>query len=136
MPYQWVEPDLFLEFEGVAVYYCYDELDDLASYWYTTDPFDCDYKYAQSKAQFDVRDLPNLGLEVNERNHHPAIIQQAITAKLITGHPAIKPAPPGSVVKIEVLGGVAYVLDKPPGVKVEIIDRDGNGSEEQAKWRD
>lgn len=126
MPYQWLEPDLFLEFAGVAVYHCYDELDTLALYWYTTDPFDCDYKYTQSNAQFDVRDLPDLGLDVNDRNHHLTIIQQAITGGIISGQPAITPAPPGSVVKIEVLGGVAYVLDKPPGVKVEIIDRDGD----------
>lgn len=126
MPYQWIEPDLFLEFAGVAIYYCYDELDNLALYWYTTDPFDCDYKDAQSNAQFDVRDLPHPGLDMGDRSHHPAIIKQAIAAGLITGEPAITPTPPGSVVKIEVLGGVAYVLDKPSGVQVEIVDRDGD----------
>ncbi len=125
MPYQWLEPDLFLEFAGVAVYHCYDEADTVSSsYWYTTDMTDCHYKFPETEAQFDVRDLPNLGLAADDPNNHAAIIQNAIQAGLITGTPAMKMEPATPVVKIEVLGGVAHVVETPPGVEIEIIDQD------------
>lgn len=123
MPYEWTEPDLFLEFEDVAVYHCYDDGGELCWYWYTTDPSDdnVDWSPAES-AQFDVRDLPNLGLDANDTKNHTAIIQHAIREGLITGEPAITEE--ALVVKIEVLGGAAHIVEKPPNIEVEIIDRD------------
>jgi hypothetical protein len=133
MPYQWVEPELFLEFEGVAVYHCYDDNGRVSYYWYTTDPSDdnCDFAKPDS-AQFDVRDLPNLGLDVKDFENHAAIIRHAIQVGLIIGHLVVTDAPSPLTVKIEVWGGVAYLVEKPPGVEVEIIDHDdveeaGNG---------
>ncbi len=123
MPYQWIEPEIFLEHENVAVYHCYDDLDNVSSYWYTTDPSDCNYKHPESNAQFDVRDLPTLGLDANDQSNHAAIIQHAITEGLITGEPAITTEPP-KVVRIEMQGGVAEVIEKPSDVEVEIIDHD------------
>ena len=124
MPYQWVEPELFLEHNSVAVYHCYDDGGQKSWYWYTSEATDDNYDWTPADtAQFDVRSLPNGGLDANDRPNHGTIIRQAIDAGLVSGEPALKPAPPG-VVRLEVLGGVATVLDKPPGVKVEIIDRD------------
>jgi hypothetical protein len=37
--------------------------------------------------------------------------------------------PPPLIVKIEVLGGVAYLVEKPPGVEVEITDHDNMAEE-------
>jgi hypothetical protein len=126
MPYQWIDPELFLEFAGVAVYHCYDDDSLVSTYWYTTDPSDCNYKFPEvsGEAQFDVRDLPDLDLDGSDPLNHLAIIRHAISAGLITGAPAIKTEEPPLTVKIEVLGGVAYVVEQPPGVEVEIVDRD------------
>lgn len=131
MPYEWVEPEMFLEHEGVAVYHCYDDGSMVSWYWYTVDPSDCNYKDPEigSDAQFDVRDLPNLGLDVSDEKNHIAIIRHAIKEGLITGEPAIETKPdvaePESlVVKIEVTGGVAEVVEKPSNVDVVIIDHD------------
>lgn len=124
MPYHWVDPDLFMEMEDVAIYYCYRDDEIVSIYWYSTDPSDSDYKYPLSDAQFDVRDLPNLGLDVNNAKNHPAIIEQAIKAGILIGEPAVREPP--AVAKIEVIGGVAHVIEQPPGVEVEIIDHDKN----------
>ncbi len=124
MPNQWVDPDLFLKHEGVAVYRCYDDDSIVSTYWYTTDAADCNIDSPLTdEAQFDVRDLPNLGLAANDPNNHTGIIRKAIEAGLISGSPAVT-EPPGLVVKIEIMGGVAYVVEQPPGVEVEIIDLD------------
>lgn len=50
MPYRWVEPEVFVEHEGVMVFHCYrhDMADDRLEYWYTTD---------SDPEDFDVRDL-------------------------------------------------------------------------------
>lgn len=125
MPYEWIDPELFLEYEGVAVYRCYDEDNVVSTYWYTTEITDCNVDAPELEGfQFDVRDLPDLGLEVNDPKNHRAIIRNAIGQGLITGQPAISSEPPHLVVKIEVKGGVASVVEQPPGVEVVIIDLD------------
>lgn len=123
MPDQWTPPDLFLEHAGVAIYHCYDDGGQVSAYWYTTDPTDDNYDWpASDAAQFDVRDLPTGGLDAHDRQHHAAIIRLAIETGLLTGEPAGQEPLP--VVKIEVRGGVAYIVEQPPGVEVEIIDHD------------
>jgi hypothetical protein len=125
MPYEWVDPELFLEHEGVAVYHCYDDDNMVSTYWYTTEITDCNVDTPELEGfQFDVRELPHLGLDANDPKNHPAIIQNAIREGLITGEPASKTDPPPLVVKIEVMGGVASVVEQPPGIEVEIIDYD------------
>ena len=120
MPYERVEPDIFLEFAGVAVYHCYDDNGELCWYWYTTDPSDDNRDRSKvDGAQFDVRDLPDLGLDANDLKNHGAVIQQAIRAGLTTGEPAIKVEP--LVVKIKIQDGVAEVVERPPGIEVEIV---------------
>jgi hypothetical protein len=124
MPYQWIDPELFLEFEGVAVYHCYDDGSMISRYWYTTDVTDCNYKFPETDtAQFDVRDLPNLGLDAGDQRNHAPIIRHAISQGLICGEAAVRTEPP-LIVKIVVLGGMVYVVEKPPGVEVEITDYD------------
>jgi hypothetical protein len=130
MPYQWIDPELFLESEGVAVYHCYDDASMISRFWYTTDVTDCNYKFPETDtAQFDVRDLPNLGLDAGDQEHHAPIIRHAISEGLISGEAAVKTEPPPLIVKIEVLGGVAYLVEKPPGVEVEITDHDNMDEE-------
>jgi hypothetical protein len=123
MPYEWKEPDLFLEHNGVAVYHCYDDDSIVSEYWYTTDITDSDTEYPNPEtAQFDVRELPNQGLDANDWRNHKAIVHHAIAEGLVTGEPAI--TEPSLTVKVEVIGGMAHVVEQPPGVEVEIIDRD------------
>jgi hypothetical protein len=125
MPYQWIDPKLFVEYAGVAVYHCYTEDNQVSAYWYTPDVADCDLdEWGSHEAPFDVRDLPSLGLDVEDRDTHAAIIRHAIGAGLITGEPAVKPESPPLRVKIEVWGGVAHVVEQSPGVEVAIIDHD------------
>ena len=131
MPYEWVDPELLLEHEGVAIYHTYDDQSMVSSYWYTTDPSDCNYKSQEigGEAQFDVRDLPNLGLAVDERTNHVLIIEHAIRQGLITGESVIETTSDEVeterlVVRIEVMDGVAEVVEKPPNVEVVIIDHD------------
>lgn len=91
MPYQWIPPELFLQHHGVAVYRCYDDGGEVSRYWYTTDPTDDNYDWAPADTvQFDVRDLPDGGLDANDQQNHAAIIRQAIEAGLISGEPAAK----------------------------------------------
>lgn len=135
MPYKWVEPEFFVEVDGVAVYHCYDDVGVRSWYWYTTDVHDDNTVWTKSDtAQFDVRDLSDLGLDAHDFDTHARIIEQAIQAGLVSGEPAVREPLP--VVKIEVIGGVAHVLDKPPGIEVEIIDRDGAGEKDEAQWPD
>jgi hypothetical protein len=125
MPYQWIDPELFLEYQGVAIYRCYDDDSVVSACWYTTEVTDCNIDSPLADgAQFDVRDLPDLGLDAGDANNHTAIIQHAISQALISGEPAVRTEPPRLVVKVEVLGGVAYVVEQPPGVEVEIVDHD------------
>jgi hypothetical protein len=131
MPYEWVDPELFLEHEGVAVYHCYDDDNIVSTYWYTTEITDCNVDAPELEGfQFDARELPNLGLDANDPKNHPAIIQNAIQEGIIAGEPANKTDPPPLVVKIEVMGGVASVVEQPPGIEVEIIDYDQDEGDE------
>ena len=60
MPYQtiWVEPDLFLEHNGVKVYHSYknDDFEDPLFYWFCVYPSG-DTSYEDDKRDFDVGDL-------------------------------------------------------------------------------
>jgi hypothetical protein len=86
MPDQWLDPELFLEHKGVTVYYCYDDDNLVSSYWYTTDASDCNIDSpATDSVQFDVRDLPHLGLNADDRQNHATIIRNAIQKSLISG---------------------------------------------------
>jgi hypothetical protein len=93
MPGQWTDPELFLEYEGTAIYHCYDDDNMVSLYWYTTDASDCNIDSPMTEsAQFDVRDLPNLGLDSDDRQNHPAIIRSAIQNGLISEAGAIEEA--------------------------------------------
>jgi hypothetical protein len=95
MPYQWIDPDLFLEYEGVAVYHCYDDGSTVSTYWYTTDAADCNSDAPlPAAAQFDVRELPALGLDAADLTTHAGIIRHAIEAGLLTGEAARPSDPP------------------------------------------
>jgi len=125
MPYQWIDPELFLEHNGVAVYHCYEDDGPVSYYWYTTDPSDDNRVWSKPESsQFDVRTLPDLGLDVNDFENHATIIQQAIQVGLIIGDLVVTDAPSPPTVKIEVRGGVAHVVEQSPGVTVEIVDLD------------
>jgi hypothetical protein len=125
MPYQWIDPELFLEHQGVAIYHCYDDYGELCGYWYTTDPADDNCVWVPSNTtQFDVRDLSSGELDANDTHTHATIIRQAIEAGLITGEPAAQEPP--IIVKIAVRDGVAHVVEQPPGVAVELIVHDQN----------
>jgi hypothetical protein len=86
MPYEWLEPELFLEHAGVAIYHCYDDDNVVSTYWYTTDASDCNVDApAGESSQFDVRDLPDLGLATADRASHATIIKDALSAGILTG---------------------------------------------------
>lgn len=123
MPYQWIDPDLFLEHNGVAVYHCYDDSDSMTWYWYTTNPADCQVdEPITGESQFDIRDLSQAGLNMDDREQHRLIITQAIEAGRITGQPAQRERLP--TVKIKVRGGIASVIEKPSGIQVKIVYHD------------
>ncbi|MCB0172892.1 MAG: hypothetical protein KDJ97_20340 [Anaerolineae bacterium] len=133
MPYRWIDPELFLEFAGVAVYHCYEDEGPVSYYWYTTDPQDDDRVWGHpDSAQFDVRTLPDLGLDVKDFETHAAIIRQAIQAGLISGEPGVVEEPP-LVVKIGVKGGVVYVVEKLAQIEVEILDHDVDREQNRRK---
>jgi hypothetical protein len=71
MPYHWIDPDLFLEHDGVAVYHCSDDDSMVSTYWYTTAAADCNSDAPlPAAAQFDVRALPALDLDANDPTTH------------------------------------------------------------------
>ncbi len=53
MPYQWVEPEVAINFNGKTIYHVYknDRLDCRMTYWFTTEPLE------NGKYEFDIRDL-------------------------------------------------------------------------------
>ena len=59
-----------------------------------------------------------------------ASTQQSLSEGLFTDEPGVTTAPSSLKVKIEVLGGVAYVIEEPPRVEVEIIDHDVHEEDE------
>ncbi|MCI0527481.1 MAG: hypothetical protein L0Y56_08550, partial [Nitrospira sp.] len=86
MPEEWIDPELFLEYEDVAVYHCYDDDNMVSTYWYTIDDSDCNIDAPVTEgSRFDVRDLPDLGLNTDDRQNHMAIIRNAIQKGLISG---------------------------------------------------
>lgn len=56
MPTVYVDPEIFVEHNGIVVYHTYKNEDFLNRYryWFTTDPGD----YAGPSREFDVRTLP------------------------------------------------------------------------------
>lgn len=76
MPIGWIQPDLFLRYQGVAVYHVYrndDYEQGPREYWFTTDKHggDCD-----DPCSFDVRELSSYAREKT----HEQIIREAIDA--------------------------------------------------------
>jgi hypothetical protein len=115
MPYDWIDPELFLEHEGVAVYHCYDDDGMVSTYWYTTDGTDCNIDAPLTEAaQFDVRELPTLGLAVNDPTTHASIIRHATQAGLLTGESAIPSDLP------------SLVMEQPPDIPGDL-----NASDEE-----
>lgn len=57
MPYGWMDPEVFMEHDGVPVYHTYknDDIENQREYWFT---LDCSYSEGCGQ-DFDVRDLPN-----------------------------------------------------------------------------
>jgi len=90
MPYEWVEPELFLEYRGVRVYHCYWDKAPKGP------PKRCDYHFTTNMAQdnwlvddygdepdcrFGVRSLPGWSIHADEDDHWhrcDAAIKQAI----------------------------------------------------------
>ncbi len=76
MPIGWIQPDLFLRHQGVAVYHVYrhDEYEQgPREYWFTTDKHGGDYN---DPCSFDVRELSSYAREKT----HEQIIREAIDA--------------------------------------------------------
>src|SRR5687768_3059732 len=91
MPDQWTEPELFLEYEGVTAFHCYDSDNMVSLYWYTTEACDCNIDSPVTEStQFDVRDLPNLDLDAEIQQNHTTIIRNAIQKGLISGAAAME----------------------------------------------
>ena len=55
MPYKWIEPELFLDYQDVMVWHTYSG-NNVMAYWYTVCEWDDDSDSNQG-FQFDVRDL-------------------------------------------------------------------------------
>jgi len=81
MPYGWVNPDIFLEFNGVNVYHTYksDEYTNQCENWYTTDKNTTENN---DECIFDVRDLPRPDKD-NKCESHFHIIRNAIDKKIL-----------------------------------------------------
>ena len=56
MPMKWVEPELLLVHNGVAVWHTYRDEDVVSEYWYTL--IQAEDNIDGGDSQFDVRDLP------------------------------------------------------------------------------
>lgn len=74
MPYQteWVDPELFLEHEGVKVFHAYkeNEADEALQYWYAVEDDD-----DPDGIQFDVRNFDGWD---HDRENHAELIRNAI----------------------------------------------------------
>ena len=63
MPLQWVDPDMFLVFKGVTIYYTYryDNYDSPYKYWFSTDIW--------AENPFDIRDIRSqLGIKDTDKD--------------------------------------------------------------------
>lgn len=79
MPIGWIQPDLFLRHQGVAVYHVYrnDEYEQgPREYWFTTDKYGGDYN---DPCSFDVRELSTFAAD----KPHDQIICEAIEAGVL-----------------------------------------------------
>jgi len=81
MPYTWVNPERFMQCDGVVVYHSYKDnfSNGIQTFWYTTDIHE-DSEYA-----FDVRDLPGYDAtkDIGDRKHHRDVISAAVSQGLI-----------------------------------------------------
>jgi len=96
MPYRWVEPELFIEHNGVKVYHVYKSgnENDQMSYLFTTD-MSCDDSEDDSEFHFDVREKSSeLSKVFVGRTHFPQdneeIVRECIDYGLI-------PVPPDAL---------------------------------------
>lgn len=71
MPYVWVDPEKFLEYNGVTIYHVYrnDNFNDVRAYLYTVD--------VSENHIIDIRDLP----EYDNRLAHDEVLRRAIDNK-------------------------------------------------------
>ena len=79
MPYGWIDPEVFVEYNGMTVYHVYkdDEISQgCREFWYTTDLCggDCNDPFA-----FDVRELPTYA----DGKSHRQVIWEAIDAGIL-----------------------------------------------------
>ncbi len=86
MPYGWIDPEIYLQHNGVTVYHVYGT-DDVSNgprtYWYGTD-IECAEEGDGSEYTFDVRQLPRNGHDPNTDEGRKAIIREAIEVGLVT----------------------------------------------------
>lgn len=79
MPYGWIDPEVFIEHNGMTVYHVYKD-DEISQgrreFWYTTDLCggDCNDPFA-----FDVRELPTYA----DGKSHRQVIWEAIDAGIL-----------------------------------------------------
>lgn len=87
MPYAWVEPEVFMQHDGVTIYHIYkdDDFDGVArAYWYGTRP-SCSDSGSGEGGEFDVRDLPDVkGASADDEEGRRTIIRAAIDRRLLT----------------------------------------------------
>ncbi len=87
MPYAWIEPEIFMEHDGVTIYHIYkdDYLDGVArAYWYGTRP-SCSDDGSGDGGEFDVRDLPAVeGASAEDDEGRAVIIRAAIERGVLT----------------------------------------------------
>ena len=80
MPYrtEWVEPEVFVEHQGIVIYHAYndDQADQVLWFHYAV-PGDSN----PNGRQFDIRDLDCRGFDLNNRKHHEQIFKRAIERK-------------------------------------------------------
>lgn len=78
MPYQWVEPEDFLEYKGVWVYEHYDDnqVDQVNEHWF--DLWDDDNDTEDADVSFDIREYAPLIKEVEPIVENYGIILKAL----------------------------------------------------------
>ena len=89
MPWQWVDPAVAVEHNGVKVYHVYrgdGTSGGRMDYWYTVTSYEChEDQIGDTFSMFDVRDLASaLGLRLNDSiEGHRAVIRVGIARGLL-----------------------------------------------------